>query len=96
MRYSGQRSRIAPLSHFILKSPHLTGLKMNQFYKFFRYLLTDKGITIAIAYSFNQLSYAIIYPFVPVYLCQERHMDYAVVSIIFPLFITSVSPALGI
>ena len=58
---------------------------MNPLYKFFRYLLTDKGISLAAAWSFNQLSYAIVYPFVPIYLCQERGMDYAVVSIIFPL-----------
>ena len=58
---------------------------MNPIVKFFKYLLNDKGIALAGSWSFNQLAYAIVYPFIPVYLCQERGLDYALVSIIFPL-----------
>ena len=58
---------------------------MNPVAKFFKYLLNDKGIALAGSWSFNQLAYAIVYPFIPVYLCQERGLDYALVSIIFPL-----------
>lgn len=46
---------------------------------------SDKGITLAAAWSFNQLSYAIVYPFVPLYLAQERGIAYTTVSLIFPL-----------
>ena len=53
--------------------------------RFFHYLWSDKGISLAAAWAFNQLSYAIIYPFVPIYLCKVRGMDYALVSILFPL-----------
>ena len=53
--------------------------------RFFRYLWGDKGISLAVAWGFNQLAYAIVYPFVPIYLCKERGMDYALVSILFPL-----------
>ena len=45
----------------------------------------DKGITLATAWSFNQLAYAIVYPFVPLYLAQERGIAYSTVSLIFPL-----------
>ena len=45
----------------------------------------DKGITLAAAWSFNQLAYAIVYPFVPLYLAQERGIAYSTVSLIFPL-----------
>ena len=45
----------------------------------------DKGITLALAWSFNQLAYAIVYPFIPIYLSQERGMPYTTVSLIFPL-----------
>ena len=45
----------------------------------------DKGIILAAAWSFNQLAYAIVYPFIPIYLCNDRGFDYAIVSIIFPL-----------
>ena len=58
---------------------------MNPLVKFVNYLRQDKGIALAGAWSFNQLAYAIVYPFIPIYLCQERGLDYALVSIIFPL-----------
>ena len=58
---------------------------MNTAVRFFRYLWQDKGIALAGAWSFNQLAYAIVYPFIPIYLCQERGLEYALVSIIFPL-----------
>ena len=51
----------------------------------FKYIWNDRGISLAAAWSFNQLSYAIIYPFIPIYLCRERGMAYDTVSIIFPL-----------
>ena len=46
---------------------------------------SDKGIALAAAWSFNQLAYAIVYPFIPIYLCQERQLPYSTASIIFPL-----------
>ena len=46
---------------------------------------SDKGIALAAAWSFNQLAYAIVYPFIPIYLCQERGLPYATASVIFPL-----------
>ena len=58
---------------------------MNPVFRFLRYLCCDKGILLAAAWSFNQLSYAIIYPFIPTYMCQERGLPYELVSIIFPL-----------
>lgn len=58
---------------------------MNICSNFFKYLRNDKGMALAAAWSFNQLAYAIVYPFIPIYLCKERGMDYALVSIIFPL-----------
>lgn len=50
-----------------------------------RKIKNDKGITLAAAWSFNQLAYAIVYPFVPLYLSQERGIAYTTVSLIFPL-----------
>lgn len=58
---------------------------MNILIRFFKYLWFDKGISLAAAWSFNQLAYAIVYPFVPIYLHKVRGMDYSLVSIIFPL-----------
>ena len=55
----------------------------------FKHLLNkiknDKGITLAVAWSFNQLAYAIVYPFIPLYLAQDRQIPYTKVSLIFPL-----------
>ena len=48
-------------------------------------ILRDKGISLAAAWSFNQLAYAIVYPFIPIYLCNIRGYEYSKVSIIFPL-----------
>lgn len=48
-------------------------------------IFNDKGISLAAAWSFNQLAYAIVYPFIPIYLCNDRGFDYSTVSIIFPL-----------
>ncbi|MBQ9087580.1 MAG: MFS transporter [Lentisphaeria bacterium] len=45
----------------------------------------SKSISLAIAWSFNQLSYAIIYPFIPIYLSQERGLPYTQVSLLFLL-----------
>lgn len=45
----------------------------------------DKSISLAVAWSFNQLAYAIVYPFIPLYLSNERGLPYTVVSWIFPL-----------
>ena len=45
----------------------------------------DKSISLAVAWSFNQLSYAIVYPFIPLYLSNERGLPYTTVSWIFPL-----------
>ncbi len=58
---------------------------MNHFLKIFTSIWQDKGIALAAAWSFNQLAYAIIYPFIPIYMCQERGLPYELVSIIFPL-----------
>lgn len=58
---------------------------MNPVSKFFSYLCRDKGIALAATWSFNQLSYAIVYPFIPIYMCEERGLPYGLVSIIFPL-----------
>lgn len=48
-------------------------------------ILKDKGISLAAAWAFNQLAYAIVYPFIPIYLCNIRGYEYSAVSIIFPL-----------
>ena len=53
--------------------------------QFFNKIKNDKGITLAAAWSFNQLAYAIVYPFIPIYLSQERGIPYSTVSLIFPL-----------
>ncbi|MBO5990096.1 MAG: MFS transporter, partial [Lentisphaeria bacterium] len=45
----------------------------------------DKSISLAVAWSFNQLAYAIVYPFIPLYLSNERGLPYTLVSWIFPL-----------
>lgn len=58
---------------------------MNPFFKFFHYLFCDRGIALAATWSFNQLAYAIIYPFIPIYMCEERGLPYGLVSMIFPL-----------
>ena len=70
--------------HAVSEISQLT-IIMNPFFKIFNYLRHDKGITLAAAWSFNQLSYAIIYPFIPIYMCEERGLPYGLVSIIFPL-----------
>lgn len=44
-----------------------------------------KSVTLAVAWSFNQLAYAIVYPFIPIYLSSERGIPYTTVSFIFPL-----------
>ena len=48
-------------------------------------IIHDKGISLAATWSFNQLAYAIVYPFIPIYLCNMRNYEYSQVSIIFPL-----------
>lgn len=53
--------------------------------RFLRKLFHDKSISLAAAWSFNQLAYAIVYPFIPIYLYQERNMPITQVSLIFPL-----------
>ena len=53
--------------------------------QFLRDLCRNKGISLAAAWSFNQLAYAIVYPFIPIYLYQQRGMPYTQVSLIFPL-----------
>lgn len=58
---------------------------MQSIIKIFRSIVTDRGISLAAAWSFNQLAYAIIYPFVPIYLSDERGLPYAMVSLLFPL-----------
>lgn len=62
--------------------------------KLWSYIKQDKGIALAAAWSFNQLAYAIVYPFIPIYLCNIRGFDYSYVSIIFPLlgFASVVAP----
>ena len=47
--------------------------------------LRDPGVTLAAAWTFNQLAYAIVYPFIPLYLSSERGIPYAQVGLIFPL-----------
>ena len=48
-------------------------------------ILRDRGTTLCIAWTFNQLAYAIVYPFISIYLKNERKMDYSTVGLIFPL-----------
>ncbi len=47
--------------------------------------LKQRKFTLAAAWSFNQLAYAIVYPFIPLYLSNERGIPYTTVSLIFPL-----------
>ena len=44
---------------------------------------TDLALTSA--WTFNQLAYAIVYPFIPIYLSNERMIPYSQVGLIFPL-----------
>lgn len=53
--------------------------------KFFAGVFRDRGVTLSIAWTFNQLAYAIVYPFIPIYLSSERGIPYAKVGLIFPL-----------
>ena len=48
-------------------------------------ILKDPGLTLATAWTFNQLAYAIVYPFIPLYLSNERGIPYSQVGLIFPL-----------
>ena len=48
-------------------------------------ILKDPGLTLATAWTFNQLAYAIVYPFIPIYLSNERGIPYSLVGLIFPL-----------
>lgn len=47
--------------------------------------LNRRKFSLAAAWSFNQLAYAIVYPFIPLYLSNERGIPYTKVSLIFPL-----------
>ena len=51
----------------------------------FAEILRDRGTTLCIAWTFNQLAYAIVYPFIPIYLSNERGIPYSTVGLIFPL-----------
>lgn len=53
--------------------------------KTFTGIFRDRGITLCIAWTFNQLAYAIVYPFIPIYLSNERKIPYSTVGLIFPL-----------
>ena len=53
-------------------------------------IFRDRGITLCIAWTFNQLAYAIVYPFIPTYLTKERGIPYSLVGLIFPLMGTMV------
>ena len=48
-------------------------------------ILRDRGTTLCVAWTFNQLAYAIVYPFIPIYLSKERGIPYSKVGLIFPL-----------
>ena len=52
---------------------------------FVKRIRKDRGVALAAAWSFNQLAYAIVYPFIPLYLCQERNLPYSTASLVFPL-----------
>ena len=56
---------------------------------------TDLSLTAA--WTFNQLAYAIVYPFIPVYLSNERQIPYSSVGLIFPLLgaVTICSPLIN-
>lgn len=45
----------------------------------------QRKFSLTAAWSFNQLAYAIVYPFLPLYLSNERGIPYTTVSLIFPL-----------
>ena len=53
--------------------------------RFLTGILRDRGITLCVAWTFNQLAYAIVYPFIPIYLHKERGIPYSTVGLIFPL-----------
>ena len=53
-------------------------------------IFRDRGLTLCIAWTFNQLAYAIVYPFIPIYLSNERGIPYSQVGLIFPLMGTMV------
>ena len=53
-------------------------------------ILRDRGTTLCVAWTFNQLAYAIVYPFIPIYLSKEREIPYSTVGLIFPLMGTMV------
>lgn len=53
--------------------------------KSFTAIVRDRSITLSIAWTFNQLAYAIVYPFIPIYLSNERGIPYSTVGLIFPL-----------
>ncbi len=62
-------------------------------------IIRNPGNTLAAAWLFNQLAYAIVYPFIPLYLANERGIPYTLVSLIFPLMggtIMLVPPLAGI
>ena len=56
----------------------------------FTAILRDRGTTLCVAWTFNQLAYAIVYPFIPIYLSKERGIPYSTVGLIFPLMGTMV------
>ena len=56
----------------------------------FTEFLRDRGTTLCVAWTFNQLAYAIVYPFIPIYLKTERGIPYSKVGLIFPLMGTMV------
>ena len=56
----------------------------------FTEFLRDRGTTLCVAWTFNQLAYAIVYPFIPIYLSKERGIPYSTVGLIFPLMGTMV------
>jgi MFS family permease len=56
----------------------------------FTKILRDRGTTLCVAWTFNQLAYAIVYPFIPIYLSKERGIPYSTVGLIFPLMGTMV------
>lgn len=62
--------------------------------KYIAGILRDRGMTLCIAWTFNQLAYAIVYPFIPIYLSNERGIPYSKVGLIFPLMgmVTVLSP----
>lgn len=53
-------------------------MRFSQFWK-------QKKFSLTAAWAFNQLAYAIVYPFIPLYLSNERGIPYTTVSLIFPM-----------